>query len=636
MRDGFIKAAVATPKVIVADCEHNAKQIIELMRQAADKKARILALPELCITGYTCGDLFSHRILIDSASDALLKIVQASKEQAMITVVGLPLIKGGKLYNCAAVVYNGEILGIVPKKNLPNYSEFYEERHFSEAPEDISTVKIGENEYPFGTDLIFRCEGMRSFTLAVEICEDLWVPQPPSVEHALAGANIIVNLSASDEIIGKEDYRRSLVVGQSGRLVCGYVYADAGEGESTTDVVFSGHNLIAEYGTLLAESRPFRSELVISEIDVDFLENERRKVSTFKLNEGKGYLFLPFRMKEEQTELTREFPTTPFVPTDVRDREYRCEMILSMQSYGLKKRMEHTGSKTALIGISGGLDSCLTLLVTVRTMDLLGLPRKNVIAVNMPCFGTTERTKSNAETLCENLGVTLRTIDITDSVLKHFSDIGHDPAMHNTTFENAQARERTQIIMDIANEENGLVIGTGDLSEGALGWTTYNGDHMSMYNVNASVPKTLVRHIVRYAADTAGSEQERAVLLDILDTPVSPELLPAKDGQIEQKTEEIVGPYELHDFFLYYSLRRFYTPKKILRLAQRSFEGTYDKKTIHKWMKTFYRRFFSQQFKRSCLPDGPKIGSVTLSPRSDLRMPSDASAALWLKDIGEE
>ncbi len=637
MQDGFIKTAVGTPKIRLADCEYNAHQIIKLMLEASDKKANVLALPELCITGYTCGDLFAQRRLLNGALEALQVIVKESRGLNLLTILGMPLIHSGKLYNCAVVIYNGSVLGVVPKKNLPNYNEFYEQRHFAAAGEGLSVVRLLGSEVPFGTNLIFSCDEIEFFSVAVELCEDMWVPSPPSVGHALAGASIIVNLSASDEIIGKEEYRRSLVNGLSASLICGYVYAGAGEGESTTDMVFAGHKMIAEYGTMLAEHPPFSREegLLISEIDVDFIENERRRISTFPSAKDENYRRIAFHMRKDETALTRKFAATPFVPTDLRDREHRCEMILAMQAYGLKTRIEYSKCQNAVIGISGGLDSCLALLVIVKTMDLLNLPRTNIIAVNMPCFGTTQRTISNAERLCENLGVTLRTIDITQSVLLHFKDIGHDPNVHNTVFENVQARERTQVLMDIANQTEGLVIGTGDLSENALGWSTYSGDHMAMYNVNASVPKTLVRHIIQYAADYAKNENEKEVLIDILETPVSPELLPAENGKISQKTEEIVGPYELHDFFLYYILRRAFTPKKILRIAQVAFGETYDKQIILKWLKVFYKRFFALQFKRSCMPDGPKVGSVTLSPRADLRMPSDASSALWLKELEE-
>ncbi len=633
MKDGFIKVAAASPQIKIADCAYNAQQILSVMEEAAANQVRLLTFPELCLSGYTCGDLFLQKSLLDGAAQALLSIAETTKQYEMLTVVGAPLIHKGKLYNCAVFIYKGSILGVVPKKHLPNYNEFYEMRHFTSAPECTSEITIGGSTVPFGMQLLFTCKEMPDFIVAAEICEDLWVPSPPSIAHATAGATVIVNLSASDETIGKEEYRRSLVVGQSARLVCAYMYTDAGNGESTTDMVFAGHNLIAENGKLLGESTLFKEDLLIQEIDIQNIANERKRLTTFPVRDNEGYRTIEFSMEIIDTLLTNVIDQTPFVPSDRSTRDQRCELILSMQASGLKKRIEHIGCKTAVIGVSGGLDSCLALLVTVKAMDMLDRPRKDIIALTMPCFGTTERTKNNAEKLCESLNVTFKTIDITDSVLQHFKDIGHDLEIHDTVFENAQARERTQILMDIANQQNGIVIGTGDLSESALGWSTYNGDHMSMYGVNASVPKTLVRHIVQYAADTAESTEENAVLSDILKTPVSPELLPAKDGTISQKTEEIIGPYELHDFFLYYAIRRAFTPSKVLRLACHAFDKVYDKETILKWLRVFYKRFFSQQFKRSCMPDGPKIGSVSLSPRADWRMPSDASVHLWLKDL---
>ena len=635
MKDGFIKVAAVSPEIRVADCVYNTEQILAAMQEAELAGVKLLVLPELCVTGYTCGDLFLQNTLLAGAKEAVLSLMQASESYNMVVLAGAPLVKDGKLYNCAVVIYHGKLLGVVPKTYLPNYSEFYEQRHFTAAPEENSAITVGWVNCPFGTKLLFSCENMPNFTFAAELCEDVWVPNPPSVSHACAGATVIANLSASDEIIAKEDYRRDLVTSQSARLVCGYIYADAGEGESTTDMVFAAHNLIAENGSLLAEKKPFRGGMIVSEIDVDFLAYERRRLTTFHHANKGDYLIIGFRLEPAHTELSRYYATTPFVPSNEADRAQRCEMILSMQSAGLKKRVKHIGCDSVVVGISGGLDSCLALLVAVRAMDALGRDRKEIIAVTMPCFGTTERTKNNAQKLCEILGVDFRTIDITAAVLKHFEDIGHPKDKHDVTYENAQARERTQVLMDIANQTNGIVIGTGDLSESALGWATYNGDHMSMYGVNASVPKTLVRHIVRYAAEIAESSQEREVLLDILDTPVSPELLPADNGTISQKTEELVGPYELHDFFLYHVVRRAFPPKKVYRLACYAFSEVYDSETILSWLKVFYKRFFAMQFKRSCMPDGPKIGSVTLSPRADWRMPSDASSALWLKDLDE-
>lgn len=616
MKDGFIKVAAATPEIRVADVVYNAESIINDIFNACKNGVKLIVFPELAITGYTCGDLFGQRILIESAYEQLMRIKEDTKPLDIISVVGTPMIKGGKLINAAAVLYKGEILGVVGKKNLPNYNEFYEKRNF----EDCS------DEEP----VIFRCKNMPEFSFGIEICEDLWIPEPPSAELALGGAEIILNLSASNEMIGKAEYRRNLVTGQSGRLVCGYVYASAGEGESTTDLVFSGHNIIAENGSLLKETKLFQNQMIISEIDVFALASERQKITSFR--KYRDIKTVEFDMEATDTALTRYYSPAPFVPSDKANREERCETILLMQSEGLKKRVEHTGAKSLVIGISGGLDSCLALLVCAKTMDLLSRDRKDVIAVTMPCFGTTKRTKSNAISLCEALGVTLREIDITDSVLKHFSDIGHDPHNHNVVFENGQARARTYVLMDIANKENGLVVGTGDLSELALGWATYNGDHMSMYGVNGGIPKTLIRHIVRFYGDTSKDEALKNVLYDILDTPVSPELLPAEKGEISQKTEDLVGPYELHDFFLYYAIRKSYPPSKIYRLALYAMGDKYPKDIILKWLKNFYRRFFSQQFKRSCLPDSPKVGSVTLSPRGDWRMPSDACPTVWSEE----
>lgn len=634
MKDGFIKIAAVSPEMRVADCVYNAEKIAEAMSHAAKDGVHLLVLPELCLTGYTCGDLFLQRTLTDGAEAALAKILSDTKKLPVVTLIGLPAVREGKLYNCAAVVYKGTLLGVVPKKNLPNYGEFYEKRWFCSAPEENAGIRLCGGDTPFGTKLIFQCASMDGFRFAAEICEDLWVPEPPSVSHALAGALIIANLSASDETIGKAEYRRSLAEGQSSRLVCAYVYADAGCGESTTDMVFGGHNLIAENGRLLSECAPFSTGRCSAVVDLQLLSQERRRLTTYPESRAAGYETVTFEMETSDTDIAeRKIAKQPFVPEDGAERGRRAEMILTMQAHGLKKRLEHSHAKHAVIGISGGLDSCLALLVAVRAMDLAGRPRGDVLAVTMPCFGTTARTKGNAALLCESLGVEFRSVDITEAVRLHFRDIGQDENDHDVTFENAQARERTQILMDIANKHGGLVVGTGDLSELALGWSTYNGDQMSMYGVNASVPKTLVRHIVRYAADRTENEPLRRALLDILDTPVSPELLPAEGGKISQKTEDIVGPYELHDFFLYYAVRCGFAPRKVRRLAETSFSGIYDGETIDKWLKNFYRRFFAQQFKRSCMPDGPKIGSVTLSPRGDWRMPSDAAAALWLAEL---
>ena len=646
MKYGFVKVAAASPEVIVADTAANSEAIISAARLADGLGAKLLVTPELGVTGYTCGDLFLQKRLIDRARDAIAHIAEETSSLGCIVVVGAPLRFGTTLYNCAVVMLNGQILGVVPKTNIPNYSEFYELRHFSPAPDskELLTVELCGQYVPFGTKLVFRCEGMPEFAFGCEICEDLWVPEPPSVRLALNGATIICNLSASDETVGKASYRRELVRSQSGRLLCGYIYADAGCGESTTDMVFAGHDLIGENGSLIAESKPFENALdedgkvacpmVISEIDVQKLVFERTRMKTFDscvgFSERSDAFDVSFEMEITDTKLTRHFEPHPFVPSSESERAERCEAILETQAFGLRKRLEHAHASSAVIGISGGLDSCLALLVSVKAMDLLKRPRTDVIAVTMPCFGTTVRTRSNAELLCERLGVSFRCVDIKAAVNQHFRDIGHDENNHNVVYENSQARERTQIIMDIANASNGLVIGTGDLSELALGWATYNGDHMSMYGVNSSIPKTLVRHIVRFYADTADDPELSSVLYDILDTPVSPELLPAdENGDIAQKTEDLVGPYELHDFYLYYFLRFGFEPEKIEYLANYVFDGVYDSETIHKWLTNFVRRFFVQQFKRSCLPDGPKVGSVTLSPRGDWRMPSDASSNIF-------
>ncbi len=633
MRDGFIKTAVMTPKIKVADCVYNAGQICQELEAALAAGAKIIVFPELSLTGYTCGDLFWQETLLEAAREGLLKVMESTKGQEALVFAGLPWEKDGKLYNAAAVLWDGKLLGLVPKRFLPNYSEFYEARHFTPGNEKPDMVEFHGKQVPFGSKLLFSCPDMPGLCVAAEICEDLWAPNPPSTNHALAGATVIANLSASDEATGKDIYRRRLVESQSARLVCGYLYASAGDGESTTDLVFGGHNLIAENGTLLKESPRFTNEPAFAELDIRRLLAERRRMTTFVPAKDEDYRVIPFRLTPGPTELTRYFDPAPFVPSGREDREHRCEEILSIQAMGLKKRLEHTGCQSAVVGISGGLDSTLALLVTARAFDLQKIPREKITAVTMPGFGTTDRTYFNACELTRRLGATLREVSIRDAVNIHFRDIGHDPQARDVTYENSQARERTQILMDIANQSGGLVIGTGDMSELALGWATYNGDHMSMYGVNASVPKTLVRHLVRYYADTCKDEKLASVLADVLDTPVSPELLPPKDGEISQKTEDLVGPYELHDFFLYYVLRFGFDPGKLFRVAKLAFAGVYTADTILKWLKTFYRRFFAQQFKRSCLPDGPKVGSVAVSPRGDLRMPSDACARIWLERL---
>ena len=633
MKDGFVTVAAATPPVRVADCQFNAQQTITLMREAHERKVAILVFPELGLTSYTCGDLFLQSTLLNGALEALGAVVEASRELDSITVVGLPLLWRQKLYNCAAVVYRGAVLGVVPKTHLPNYQEFYEIRWFTPAPLENGLVELAGSTCPFGTDIIFTCASVKHLSFAIEICEDLWAPSPPSVRHATNGATVLLNLSASDELVGKAAYKRQLVANQSARLMAAYVYAGSGPGESTTDMVFAGHDLIAENGIMLSESDvPFEG-LLVTQIDIEHLAAERFKTNTFHVEPQGFYDVVTFEHPLHTTELTRSFDRLPFVPAKGLDRAERCRTILMIQSMGLVKRLAHTRCTSVVIGVSGGLDSTLALLVAVEAFDRMKLDRTGIIAITMPCFGTTKRTRTNALRMGETLGVTVREIDITKAVSQHFVDIGHDPSVHDVTFENAQARERTQVLMDVANKESALVVGTGDLSELALGWATYNGDHMSMYGVNASVPKTLIRHLVRHYVETSDSKELREVLLDVLDTPVSPELLPARDGEISQVTEDIVGPYELHDFFLYHALRRGSGPRKVFRIAQLAFAGTYDEQTILKWLKTFYRRFFSQQFKRSCLPDGPKVGSVALSPRGDLRMPSDACVDLWLKEL---
>ncbi len=632
MKYGFIKAAAVTPKIRVADPVYNAGVICERLEEAYGKGAKIIVFPELCITGYTCGDLFFQGLLLEKAREQLLVIAGATCGKDALVAVGLPMERGGRLYNVAAVLWNGAVLGLVPKANIPSYAEFYEGRHFTEGNKEAVSFELGGSLVPFGTNILFDCENVQGLTVGCEICEDLWVANPPGTGHALMGASVIANLSASNETVGKDEYRELLVKSASARLICGYVYASAGEGESTQDLVFGGHNLIAENGVVLAQTKQFAGQTVYGDVDVQRIQSERRRMGTFGTAPQETYVRVPFRLKIADTELERTFGCMPFVPEDMSVRNKRCEEILSIQAYGLKKRYEHTGAKTAVIGVSGGLDSTLALLVTVRTFDLLELDRRGIIAVTMPCFGTTDRTYENACRLARGLGVTLQEIEIREAVKIHFRDIGQDIQNHDVTYENSQARERTQVLMDLANRQGGLVIGTGDMSELALGWATYNGDHMSMYGVNAGVPKTLVRHLVKYWADTCGERELAEVLADVLDTPVSPELLPPVDGVISQRTEDLVGPYELHDFFLYYMLRCGFPPAKVYRVARLAFAGQYDDKTILKWLKVFYKRFFQQQFKRSCLPDGPKIGSVALSPRGDLRMPSDASAALWMAE----
>ena len=640
MKYGFIKVAAAVPAVKVADTEYNVQQIESLILQAEGQGVELLVFPELCLTGYSCQDLFKEQLLVDKAEEALLVLLDFTRKLDVISIVGLPVQVGALLYNCAAVVQSGQLLGLVPKTYLPNYGEFYEKRWFASA-NDLTATDI----YLAGSPIritpdpqIFTTTDGVNF--GIEICEDVWAPTPPSNRLSLAGADIVLNLSASDELIGKHDYLKSLLSQQSARTMSGYVYASCGFGESTQDVVYGGNAMIFENGHLLAEGDrfSFQPQIKVEQIDVERLRTERRMNSTFitaqtRMRQSVVCIACKPVMGKE-FELQREVDPHPFIPKS-ENMKANCEEIFNIQVAGLSKRLYHINGEKAVIGISGGLDSTLALLVTVRAFDKLGLDRRGIIGITMPGFGTTDRTHNNAVELMKYLGVTIREISIAKAVTQHFEDIGHDLNKHDITYENSQARERTQILMDVANQQNAIVVGTGDLSELALGWATYNGDHMSMYGVNAGVPKTLIQYLVRYYADhIVGGTPTQKILLDIVDTPISPELIPAdEDGNIRQKTEDLVGPYELHDFFLYYFLRFGFRPAKIMLLAQKAFADTYDDEVIRKWLHTFCRRFFSQQFKRSCLPDGPKVGSVSLSPRGDWRMPSDASSALWLKDL---
>ena len=639
MTYGYVKVAAAVPRVKVADCRFNASEIEKLIIIAEGKGVQMIVFPELSLTAYTCGDLFGQQLLLEEAEMGLIQILSNTRQLDIISILGMPVqLGGGRLLNAAVVIQKGKILGVVPKTYLPNYKEFYEKRWFTSATEvDEASVRLCGQIVPLGSRLLFDTSDT---TFGIELCEDLWAPVPPSCELALQGAEIVFNLSADDESIGKHAYLRSLIAQQSARCLAGYVFSSCGFGESTTDVVFAGNGLIYENGHLLASSRRFSLEeqLVMSEIDVEFLRTERRVNTTFATCRAAQLQQPAVRVATElvnakELQLTRTYEAHPFVPQGA-ELDERCEEIFSIQVAGLAQRLVHTQAKSAVVGISGGLDSTLALLVCAKTFDKLGWSRKGIIGVTMPGFGTTNRTHDNAVSLMKSLGVTLREVSIKEACLQHFRDINHDPELHNVVYENSQARERTQVLMDIANQTWGLVVGTGDLSELALGWATYNGDHISMYGVNASVPKTLVKHLVTWVAQHDVDELSRATLLDIVDTPISPELIPAAaDGTISQITEDLVGPYELHDFFLYHFLRCGFRPSKIEYLAQRTFAGVYDATTIRKWLSTFFRRFFNQQFKRSCLPDGPKVGSISISPRGDWRMPSDASSALWLKEL---
>ena len=627
MRHGFIKVAAATPSIKVADCAYNADRILSLVKEAHEEGVHLLVLPELCITGYTCGDLFFQQALIESARECAVKVASRIPRN-MVVVFGSPVELRGKLHNCAIVASAGKVLGIVPKINIPNYQEFYEQRWFTPALPNEELVEFGDDVVYMGGKLIFTCNQIPYFRLACEVCEDLWVPNPPSVNHAINGATVIANMSASDEVTGKSAYRYNLVQGQSARLVCGYVYADAGEGESTTDLVFVGNNMVCEDGLCLASHSMKPDALLVTELDLQRLEHERRIRNTFVTTNDKQYRYIGFDIELGETSLTRVVDSHPFIPSNDGEANRRYEEVLTLQALALKQRLTHTGCRSAVIGISGGLDSTLALIATVKAFDMMGLDRSNITCITMPCFGTTAKTRSNAVILSERYGCSVMTIDITATVLQHFADIGQDPEVYDVTYENSQARERTQVLMDVANKNGGMVIGTGDLSELALGWATYNGDHMSMYAVNASVPKTLVRKLVEYTARTTDDSILSDTLKAILDTPISPELIPGS-----QITEDFVGPYELHDFFIYNVLRWGSSPSKVYRLAKYAFAGEYSDETILKWLKVFYRRFFSQQFKRSCMPDGPKVGTVTLSPRGDWRMPSDACVRTWQEEL---
>ena len=640
MNYGFVKVAAAVPRVKVADCKFNSERLEGLITIAEGKGVQILTFPEMCITGYTCGDLFAQQLLLEQAEMALIQILNSTRQLDIISILGMPVVVNSTVINAAVVIQKGKILGVVPKTYLPNYKEFYEQRWFTSALQvSENSVRLCGQIVPMGNNLLFETA---ETTFGIEICEDLWATVPPSSSLALQGAEIIFNLSADDEGIGKHNYLCSLISQQSARCISGYVFSSSGFGESTTDVVFAGNGLIYENGYLLARSERFcmEEQLIINEIDVECIRAERRVNTTFAANKancpGKEAVRISTEfVNSKDLNLTRTFNPHPFVPQG-NELNSRCEEIFSIQIAGLAQRLLHTGAKTAVIGISGGLDSTLALLVCVMTFDKLGLSRKDILGITMPGFGTTDRTYHNAIDLMNSLGVSIREISIREACIQHFKDIGHDLNIHDVTYENSQARERTQILMDIANQTWGMVIGTGDLSELALGWATYNGDHMSMYGVNAGIPKTLVKHLVQWVAENGMDETSKATLLDIVDTPISPELIPAdENGEIKQKTEDLVGPYELHDFFLYYFLRFGFRPSKIYFLAQTAFSGVYDDETIKKWLQTFFRRFFNQQFKRSCLPDGPKVGSISISPRGDWRMPSDASSAAWLKEIAE-
>ena len=635
MKDGFLRVASASFEVKLGNVKENTKNIIELIDTAKENHTQVLVFPELCMTGYTLQDLFFQARVLNEAKTQLNIIKEKTKDLNMVVAVGLPLEVKNKLYNCAAILCDGEILGIVPKTYIPNYHEFYEARHFASAPKEHNAITIGDDLIPFGTKIVFEDVNHPYLKIAAEICEDVWAPLPPSTLHCLNGATLILNTSASNDLTGKSDYRRALIAQQSARCVCGYVYTNAGLGESSTDVVFSGHHLICENGARLNESKQYENGIIYADMDMEKIYRERLEMSTYDNQFDDDYWTVDFELKDEELELNRYYDPHPFVPSDNDKRAIRCKEVFDIQIHGLIQRLKAAHIKKVVIGISGGLDSTLALLVATMAYKKLNYPLTDIIAVTMPCFGTTSRTKNNALMMMEECGVTSMTVDIGEAVTQHFKDIGQDPNTHDVTFENCQARERTQVLMDIANKEGGIVIGTGDLSEVALGWSTYNGDHMSMYAVNVSVPRTLVRYLVDYVSSLYQGEKLEAILQDILDTPVSPELIPADDDKITQKTEDIVGPYELHDFFLYQHARFHYEPAKLYRIACLTYQDKYDKETIKKWLTLFYRRFFTQQFKRSCIPDGPKVGTVALSPRGDLRMPSDSDVSAWLEQCNQ-
>lgn len=637
MKHGFLKVACATPKIKVADCTYNANEMISIAKEANNKNVKVLVFPELCITAYTCADMFFSNVLLDSANKALKKYIDETKEFDMLSIVGLPMFYENKIYNCAAVVKGGELLGVVAKSNLPTYGEFYEGRYFVPCPEENFSYLFNGKYVPFGRNILFSCKTMPLLKLGIEICEDIWVNTPPSNMLSIAGATLLANLSASNEVVAKDEYRRALVASQSAKTVSAYIYANCGEGESTSDVVYSGHSIIAENGSVISERIPFdftSEKFITAEVDLEKISLERRRRNTVTTNAPKNIVTVSFDFNIEETEITRYIDPTPFVSNDEHQKKRNIEAVRSIQAYGLKQRLESSNAEKCVIGISGGLDSTLALLSTVHTYKIMGKSLKNVIAVTMPCFATSDRTKANACALATELGVELREIDIRDAVNSHLESIGHSKDVHNVVYENAQARERAQILMDIANGENALVIGTGDLSELALGFTTYGGDHISMYALNAGIPKTLIPHILNFYADEHPENIKfKNVIKDIIDTPITPELIPNSNGTISQITEDIIGPYELHDFFLYYMLTYHYSPEKLFRIAQIAFKGKYEDQFILSCMKIFVKRFFSQQFKRSCMPDGPKVFGVSLSPRGDLKMPSDTSSEEWLRRI---